>query len=60
MQEQLTKPNLTIPEMANAKYEAYKPLLEEIERIQKEAEVDKDAGGSTKRAGATGEGRNRR
>jgi hypothetical protein len=48
------------PALANAKYEAYKPLLEEIERIQKEAEVDKND--ATKRAsgGGAGEGRNRR
>lgn len=47
--------------LASAKYEEYKPILEEIERIQKEAELDKEAIGASKRtAMGAGEGRHRR
>jgi hypothetical protein len=44
--------------LASGKYEVYKPVLEEIERIQREAEVEGD---QTRRMGSGGgEGRNRR
>lgn len=50
-------------ELASSKYEEYKPLLEEIERIQREAELDAAAVAASKRTtmGVIGEGgRNRR
>ncbi|KAK1926781.1 hypothetical protein DB88DRAFT_181067 [Papiliotrema laurentii] len=46
--------------LASAKYEAYKPLLEEIERIQREAELDKADAAASRRGPGTTEGRNRR
>ncbi|ORX35978.1 hypothetical protein BD324DRAFT_629737 [Kockovaella imperatae] len=46
-------------ELARNKYEEYKPLLEEIERIQREAELDKSEAAASKRSGNVGE-RNRR
>jgi hypothetical protein len=49
-------------ELAMTKYGEYKPVLEEIERIQKEAELDATQAAASKRTGGTGpgEGRNRR
>ncbi|EJT46220.1 hypothetical protein A1Q1_05177 [Trichosporon asahii var. asahii CBS 2479] len=50
-------------QLASSKYEEYKPLLEEIERIQREAELDAAAVAASKRTtmGVIGEGgRNRR
>ena len=54
-----TNPHTHPSDLASAKYAEYKPVLEEIERIQREAEVESS---STKRAmGTAGEsGRNRR
>jgi uncharacterized protein YdaT len=45
-----------------AKYEEYKPVLEEIERIQREAELDAAQSAASKRSGGMGpgEGRHRR
>ena len=45
-------------ESASEKYGMYKPILDEIERIQREAEVDVDLG--SRKVTAGGEGRNRR
>jgi hypothetical protein len=53
---------LTSSDLARAKYEEYRPILDEIERIQREAELDAAAAAASKRAGpGMGEvGRNRR
>lgn len=50
-------------DLSNARYDEYRPLLEEIERIQREAELDAAAVAASKRTamGVVGEGgRNRR
>ena len=50
-------------ELASGKYEEYKPILDEIERIQREAELDVAGAAASRRmgAGAVGDGgRNRR
>lgn len=49
--------------MADEKYQVYKPILDEIEKIQKEAEledVDVSRGSATKASGVGVESRHRR
>jgi len=49
--------------MADEKYQTYKPILEEIEKIQKEAELegaDTSKGSATKASGVGVESRHRR
>lgn len=46
--------------LASGKYELYKPILEEIERIQKEAEVEGEYAARRMGGAGGGEGRNRR
>lgn len=49
--------------MADEKYQTYKPILDEIEKIQKEAELedaDVTKGSSTKASGVGVESRHRR
>lgn len=50
-------------QMADERYQTYKPILEEIEKIQKEAELedaDVTKGSSTKASGVGIESRHRR
>lgn len=50
-------------QMADEKYQVYKPILDEIEKIQKEAEledVDVSRGSATKASGVGVESRHRR